>query len=98
MNPETDASVKAATIDVIRRLPNVTIDRSASDPLGRRSTSASVTSAYTGTGSTRTIYFDPKSVRALAYTETLTHPEHFIDSRTLTSVVMTDHEAVSSIP
>ncbi len=98
LNPEADESVRAAAFAVIRQLPKVTIDRSASDPLGRRTTSASFTSAYTGKESTRTVYFDPESSRAFAYTEKLTHPENFIDSRTLTSIVLTDAKTVSSIP
>ena len=98
MNPETDGSVRTATLEMIRRLPKVTIHRSASDPLGRPMTSASITSAYTGKESTRTIYFDPKSSRAFAYTEKLTHPENFIDARTLTTIALTDARTVSSIP
>jgi hypothetical protein len=98
MNPDTGASVRAATFEVIRQFPKVTIDRSASDPLGRRTTSASITSAYSGQASTRTVYFDPESSRALAYTDKLTDPANFIDSRTLTSFVLTDTKTVSSIP
>jgi hypothetical protein len=98
LNPEADGSVRAAAFEVIAQLPKVTIDRSASDPLGRRTTSASITSAYTGAESTRTVYFDPESSRAFAYTDTLTGPANFIDSRTLTSIVLTDAKTVSSIP
>jgi hypothetical protein len=98
LNPEADTSVRAAAFEVIGRLPKVTIDRSASDPLGRKTTSASVTSAYSGQASTRTVYFDPESSRAFAYTDKLTHPANFIDSRTLTSEVLTDTKTVSSIP
>jgi hypothetical protein len=98
MNPEADGSVRAATFEVIGRLPGVTIDRSASDPLGRKTTSASITSAYSGAESTRTVYFDPESSRAFAYTDKLTGPEIFIDSRILTSIVLTDAKTVSSIP
>jgi hypothetical protein len=83
---------------VIGQLPKVTIDRSASDPLGRATNSASITSAYTGAESTRTVYFDPESSRAFAYTDKLTGPEIFIDSRTLTSIVLTDAKTVSSFP
>jgi hypothetical protein len=98
LNPEADGSVRAAAFEVIGQLPAVTIDRSASDPLGRATTSASITSAYTGPESTRTVYFDPGSSRAFAYTDTLTRPANFIDSRTLTSIVLTDAKTVSSIP
>jgi hypothetical protein len=99
MNPEADASVRAATFEAIGELRGVTIDKSATDPEGRGTTSASISYDYSGPpGSTMTVYFDPKSSRAFAFTDILDAPARFIDSRTLTSFVLTDAKTVSSIP
>jgi len=99
MNPEADESVRAAAFEVIGQLRGVTIDKSATDPAGRETTSASISYKYSGPpGSTMTVYFDPKSSRAFAFTDILDAPARFIDSRTLTSFVLTDAKTVSSIP
>jgi hypothetical protein len=79
-------------------LPGVVVDRSATDPLGRATTSASISSGYTGADSTRTVYFDPKRSLELAYTNRLAGPENFIDSRLLNETVLTKAKAVSSAP
>jgi hypothetical protein len=99
LNPETDGSVRAAAFEVIGQLGGVTIDKSATDPEGRETTSASISYDYSGPpGSTMTVYFDPESSRAFAFTDILDAPARFIDSRTLTSIVLTDAKTVSSIP
>lgn len=99
LNPEADGSVRAAAFEVIGQLPGVTIDKSATDPEGRETTSASISYDYSGPpGSTMTVYFDPESSRAFAFTDILDAPATFIDSRTLTSFVLTDAKTVSSIP
>jgi len=90
LKPNVDGPVRAAAFEVLGHLPGVVVDRSASDPLGRATTSASISSDYTGAKSTRMLYFDPESSRAFAYTDTLSGPEDFIDSRTLSSTVLTE--------
>ncbi len=96
--PNVPGPVRAAAFQVLRQLPGVVVDRSATDPLGRATTSASITSAYPGQESTRTVYFDPRSSLELAYTDRLTGPESFIDSRLLGEMVLTKAKAVSSAP
>jgi hypothetical protein len=96
--PNTPAPVRAAVFKVLSQLPGAGVDRSATDPLGRRTTSASMGSGYTGSYSTETVYFDPKTSLEFAYTDRLTQPEHFIDSRLLNKMVLTKAKAVSSVP
>ena len=96
--PNVPGPVRAAAFRVLSQLPGVVVDRSATDPLGRATTSASISSGYTGADSTRTVYFDPKSSLELAYTNRLTGPESFIDSRLLNEMVLTKAKTVSSVP
>jgi hypothetical protein len=96
--PNTPAPVRAAAFKVISRLPGAVVDRSATDPLGRRTTSAAMGSGYTGSYSTETVYFDPKTSLEFAYTDRLSHPEHYIDSRLLNESVLTKAKGVSSVP
>jgi len=96
--PNTPKAVRAAAFRVLSQLPGVVVDRSATDPLGRPTTSASITSGYTGADSTKTVYFDPKSSLQLAYTNRLTRPRGFIDSRLLSESVLTKAKKVSSVP
>jgi hypothetical protein len=96
--PNTPEAVRTAAFKVLTELPGVVVDRSATDPLGRATTSASITSGYTGSDSTMTVYFDPKSSLEFAYTDRLAGPEHFIDSRLLNEMVLTQAKTVSSVP
>ncbi len=96
--PNTPAPVRAAAFKVLSRLPGAVVDRSATDPLGRRTISASMGSGYTGSYSTETVYFDPKTSLEFAYTNRLSQPEHFIDSRLLNEMVLTKERTVSSVP
>jgi len=98
LKPTVDPGVRGAAYEVLGRLPGVTVDQSVSDPEGRAATSASITSSATGAESTRTLYFDPDTAQTLAFTNTLTHPEAFIDAKTLTSVVMERNRNVSEAP
>lgn len=96
--PNTPKAVRAAAFRVLRQLPGAVVDRSATDPLGRATTSASISSGYTGADSTKTVYFDPKTSLEFAYTDGLAGPENFIDSRLLNETVLTKAKAVSSVP
>ena len=96
--PITPKPVRVAAFRVLGQLPGVVVDRSATDPLGRATTSASISSGYAGSVSTKTVYFDPKSSLEFAYTDRLAEPEHFIDSRLLNESVLTKAKTVSSIP
>lgn len=96
--PNTPKSVRTAAFEVLRQLPDVAVDRSATDRLGRPAVSVSITSGYTGADSTKTVYFDPKDSLQLAYTDRLTGPERFIDSRLLSESVLTKSKTVPSLP
>jgi hypothetical protein len=96
--PNTPAPVRAAAFKVMSRLPGAVVDRSATDPVGRRTTSASMGSGYTGSYSTETVYFDPRTSLEFAYTNRLTQPEHYIDSMLLNRMVLTKAKTVSSVP
>jgi hypothetical protein len=96
--PNTPKAVRAATFRVLSQLPGVVVDRHATDPLGRATTSAAISSGYTGSDSTKTVYFDPKSSLELAYTDRLAVPENFIESRLLDETVLTKAKTVASAP
>jgi hypothetical protein len=96
--PNTPKAVRAAAFRVLSKLPGVAVDRSATDPMGRRTISASITSADTGAASTKTVYFDPQRSLQLAYTDRLTRPENFINSNLLDESIVTKAKTVSSVP
>jgi hypothetical protein len=57
-----------------------------------------MTSDYTGSQSTMTVYFDPKSSLEFAYTDRLTGRENFVDARLLNETILTKARTVSSVP
>lgn len=95
--PNVPGPVRAAGYEVVGGIAGITVDDSAKDPLGRSTTSVSLSTNY-GARSTSTLYFDPKTSRALAFTDTLAKPADFIDSLNLTTSVVTDVKTVESIP
>jgi hypothetical protein len=96
--PNTPAPIRATVFKVLSQLPGAVVDRSATDPLGRAATSASISSGYTGARSTRTFYFDPQRSLQLAYTDRLNRPDRTIDARLLNESLLTSARTVSSVP
>lgn len=90
LDPAVERSVRAAAYEVLGSLDGITVKSADLDPAGRSATSISITSGYTGAESTRTLYFEPESSRALAATNVLEAPANFIDSRVLSSQIVTD--------
>lgn len=97
LRPNVEGPVRAAGFEVVGNLDGITVEDDVEDPLGRASTSVSVT--FEGDAETKdTLFFDPESGRALAYTAELLEPVETLDSLFLSSTVVEDVETVDSIP
>lgn len=98
LKPNVAGPARAAGFEVVGGLAGIEVESAVNDPLGRSSTSVSLTSDHIGDATTQTLFFDPESSRVLAYTVKLVEPANHIDSRLLSSTLVTDVRTVDSIP
>lgn len=97
LRPSVDPSVHAAAFVLARQIPTVDVDREARDPRGRRTTALSF-SPSRRPPMVETIYFDANTKQALAYDERFDRPTKTLDSRLLSSTVLSRVKTVESIP
>lgn len=97
LRPNVDPAVKLAAFELARGLPRVEVDPAASDPRGRPAVALSF-SPSRQPPMTNTLYFDTETKQAIAYEERFDRPTKTLNSRLLSSTVLSRTKIVQKIP
>jgi hypothetical protein len=80
LDPGASPEVRGAAYEVLAGIEGVELLGDARDPLERPGVEVAIETSYSGGPERYSLIYDPKSARALAYTERTLEPEPFIDS------------------